>query len=202
MEHFGEDALPLRHRSDLLSDLLDAHEEYRRALLRFYDRLDILNAYAGDPRVLFASLVVAEIVSGIALPPPEDYLMCSAGTVFGPDGELLRVVCVSDRDNICGGLIESGGGLEKYDMLAVVAFVHAAPVAVHLIAADRLCAVAQAFGVPRLASNHLAITMLTHSNFLLEPVAAAALGVTTYDLLPAGDRSGAHAVGPSSRPCT
>ena len=165
-----------------LSGMLDAYDNYRYGLLELFRTLDIADVWAGDPRLLFASLIVAETVGGIALPPPEDHELQRFGTVFGPLGENVRVLCVSDRDAIWNGWIVNSER-EEFDTLALVAFVHASPVAVHLIPANRIAGLSRALGGTRVPNGRIALTMLMHTDLMLESTIAAVNGVITIDLL-------------------
>lgn len=167
----------------VLNDLLDAHEDYRLALLEFYRRLDISPFYAGEPRGLFAGLLVAQTVGGLALPAPREESFYLDPMVLSASGDRIRVLCISDRD----GVITGGSHVRAnntFEELAIVAFVHAKPVAVHLIPSDRIETVGKCLGDPVFPGGGLCVTMGTHVNLMLEPVIAAAHGVRTYDLLP------------------
>lgn len=160
-----------------LANILMAYEEYRESLLRLYNRLDIGSCYAGDPNPLVAGLLVAQVLGGVALPLSGGVL--GNVEVFGPDGERVRVYVASD----CDGMFQVFSVTMKsddYDVLAMVAFVHARPVAVHLIPRDRLAAVCEVFGqTGGPFGPMLPIAVLTHAHFVVEPVIAAAMGVQT-----------------------
>lgn len=160
-----------------LVDILDAYEEYRESLLRLYNRLDISSCYAGDPSPLVAGLIVAQLVGGVALPIQNGVL--GNAEVIGLKGERVSVRITSDRDGMLAGFsvpIKT----DDYDVLALVAFVHARPVAVHLIPRERLAAVCDVFGqTGGPFGTMLPIAVLTHTHFVVEPVVAAAMGVHT-----------------------
>lgn len=169
--------------ADSAHALLDAYGEYRDSLLRLYSRLRIADCYARDPQRLFGSLLVAELLGGVAIPTSVQPGFLA--TVIRPDGSSVGVACVSDTEGVAsGGLVidPENPFFDSFDWLALVAFTHARPVAVHLMPASAvpsiaasLCGTSYGHGLPA--------TTFTHVNLMLEPVIAAAHGVVTFDLL-------------------
>ena len=166
-----------------LREMLDAYEDYRTALLALFQQLDISRCYAGEPRPLIAGLIVAELVGGLALPPPHEAGFERYSEVLDQEGRRIRVLCVSDRDGVISGGFHTRGDSGQYEELAIVGFVDARPVAAHLIPADRIEEVGRHLGDPVFPGGGLCVTVGTHTNLMLEPVAAAAYGVSTFDLL-------------------
>ncbi|MEI8083116.1 MAG: hypothetical protein WCI74_14865 [Actinomycetes bacterium] len=160
-----------------LAHILSASDDYSRALLHLYDELDIAAVYAGQPEHLVARLVVAEVVGGVALPSD------GAGVgALGPNGERIMVFALGTYR---GFKFWYGASMahECAEMLALVVFDAGVPIAVHLIPVDRLEAVYDAFGLrggPFAGSP--SIGLFTHCDFMLEPLKAAAAGVSSYDL--------------------
>lgn len=170
--------------NERIEQMLQAYEAYRGSLMDLFDALDIMQCYAGPPEMLISRLLVAELLGGVAL-PERDHVLTG---VFGPDGERVAVVVVSDHAGWQSGRImppdpSSLPSSMGWDLLAVVAFQHASPTVVHLIPANRFRDVVLALSVPssRPASfgNLVCLDELFHCNLVLEPAVAAALGVRT-----------------------
>lgn len=163
--------------------LLDAYAVYRESLLYLYSRLRISDRYAGDPQRLFASILVANLLGGVAVPSS---IKCGLLlTVIHPDGSCVGVECVDDREGISGaGLVfdPKNQAYDSFDWLALVAFKHARPVAVHMVPAVAIADIAAALCGETYGSR-LPATFFTHVNLMLEPAVAAAYGVVTFDLL-------------------
>ena len=163
--------------------LLDAYADYRESLLHLYSRLRISDCYAGDPQRLFANLLVADLLEGIAIPAsvqPGCLL-----TVIRPDGSRVGVECVDDREGITSaGLVFDPKNplFDSFEWLALVAFKHARPSAAHVMPTVAIPGIAAAL-CGEAYGGRLPMTFFTHVNLMLEPAIAAAYGVVTFDLL-------------------
>lgn len=169
--------------TDSARAMLGAYAEYRDSLIHLYSLLRIADCYAGDPRRLFGSLLVAELLGGVAVPTSVQPGFLA--TVIRPDGSSVGVACVSDTEGVAsGGLVidPENPFFDSFDWLALVAYTHARPVAVHLMPVSAVHAIAVSLCGPSYGHG-LPATTFTHVNLMLEPVIAAVHGVVTFDLL-------------------
>ncbi len=169
-----------------LGEIMRAARTYSDSLVRLYDELDIMQSYAGSPDYLLARLVVAELVGGVALPAWDGP---SVG-VLGPEGQPILVFTTDMRDGFRRFVYMSYGRRDE-DWLALVVFNRGAPVAAHIVPADRVPAVTEAFrDVRQRHSAGMGLSLYSHCDFLLDALKAEVLGVRTYSL-EASDEGGA-----------
>ena len=161
-----------------LKSILTAAERYRHALVRLYDELGIMAAYAGSPDYLLARLVVAEVTGGVALPAADG----QGVGVFGPEGQPIRVFTTELRDGFRRFFYVSHSRNDE-ECLALVVFDRGVPAFVHYIPADRVASVMEAFRDtgPR-HSGGLTMSLYLHCDFMADSLKAEVLGVTTHDL--------------------